>query len=157
MRNGGDTLDSTVRVVNEILVELFNEILTIEKAAVQSSPFTDLSITEMHVMEAIGLKSRTMTDVADQLGVTVGTLTTSINRLVNKEYVKRERSREDRRFVEIALTNKGRLAHRVHEMFHEEMVKYMIEELSNDDYKVLIDSLTKLSNFFKDKYHIAKK
>lgn len=150
-------MNSTVKVVNEILVDLFNDILTIEKAAVQSSPFKDLSITEMHVIEAIGLKSRTMTDVADQLGVTVGTLTTSINRLVNKEYVKRDRSKDDRRFVEIALTSRGRLAHRVHEVFHEEMVRHMIEELSNDDYKVLIDSLTNLSDFFKEKYHITKK
>lgn len=149
-------MDSTVKVVNEILVELFNEILTVEKAALQSSPFSDLSITEMHVIENIGLSARTMTDVADQIGVTVGTLTTSINRLVNKEYVTRDRSKEDRRFVEIALTHKGKLAYRIHEAFHEEMVKYMIEELSNDDHKILISSLTKLSDFFKEKYHITK-
>ncbi|MGL4799363.1 MAG: MarR family winged helix-turn-helix transcriptional regulator [Cellulosilyticaceae bacterium] len=150
-------MNQTVKVVNEILVELFNDILTIEKAALQSSPFNDLSITEMHVVEAIGLGSRTMTDVADQIGVTVGTLTTSINRLVNKEYVTRDRSKDDRRFVEIALTKKGKLAYRIHEAFHEEMVKHMIDELSNEDYKVLIDSLTKLNTFFKDTYHITKK
>ena len=150
-------LNNTVKVVNEILVELFNEILTIEKAALQSSPFSDLSITEMHVIEAIGLRSRTMTDVADQIGVTVGTLTTSINRLVNKEYVTRDRSKDDRRFVEIELTHKGKLAHRIHQAFHDEMVGYMIEELSNEDHKVLIDSLTRLSDFFKAKYHITKK
>lgn len=150
-------MNPTIKVVNEILVELFNEILTIEKAALQSSPFKDLSITEMHVIEAIGLSSRTMTDVADQLGVTVGTLTTSINRLVNKEYVARDRSKEDRRFVEIVLTSKGRLAHRVHEAFHEEMVAHMIKELSNEDYGALVGSLTRLSSFFKEKYHITKK
>ena len=80
-------MQNTAKVVNELLVELFNEILTIEKAALQESPFKDLSITEMHVIEAIGMGSRTMTDVSDQLGITVGTLTTSINRLVKKEYV----------------------------------------------------------------------
>lgn len=150
-------MNPTIKVVNEILVELFNEILTIEKAALQSSPFKDLSITEMHVIDEIGLSSRTMTDVADQLGVTVGTLTTSINRLVNKEYVARDRSKEDRRFVEIVLTSKGRLAHRVHEAFHEEMVAHMIKELSNEDYGALVGSLTRLSSFFKEKYHITKK
>ena len=89
-------MNPTVKVVNEILVELFNDILTIEKASLQSSSFNDLSITEMHVIDAIGFNSRTMTDVAEQIGVTVGTLTTSINRLVNKEYVTRNRSKEDR-------------------------------------------------------------
>lgn len=150
-------MQNTVKVVNELLVELFNEILTIEKAALHDSPFKDLSITEMHVIEAIGLSSRTMTDVADQIGITVGTLTTSINRLVKKEYVTRRRSEEDRRYVEIELTHKGKLAHRVHDAFHQMMVKNMIEGLSNEDNEVLIQSLTKLSDFFKEKYHLAKK
>lgn len=147
---------STVKIVNELLVELFNEILTIEKAALQSGPFKDLSITEMHVIEAIGLSSRTMTDVADQVGVTVGTLTTSINRLVKKEYVTRNRSKEDRRFVEIELTRRGKLAYRIHEAFHSEMVEYMIEELSNEDHEILIASLTRVSEFFKEKYHLTQ-
>ncbi|MEG0578306.1 MAG: MarR family winged helix-turn-helix transcriptional regulator, partial [Niameybacter sp.] len=121
------------------------------------SPFKDLSITEMHVIEAIGLGSRTMTDVADQLGITVGTLTTSINRLVKKEYVSRRRSEEDRRYVEIEITQKGKLAYRVHEAFHQIMVQNMIEGLSNEDNEVLIKSLTRLSDFFREKYHLVKK
>lgn len=150
-------MQSTVKIVNELLVELFNEILTIEKTALQSGPFKDLSITEMHVIEEIGLTPRTMTEVADRVGVTVGTLTTSINRLVKKEYVTRNRSKEDRRFVEIELTRKGKLAYRVHESFHNEMVEYMIEELSNEDYEILIASLTRVSGFFKEKYHLTKR
>lgn len=149
-------MQSTVKIVNELLVELFNEVLTIEKAALQSGPFKDLSITEMHVIESIGLGSRTMTDVADQVGVTVGTLTTSINRLVKKEYVTRNRSQEDRRFVEIELTRRGKLAYRIHESFHNEMVEYMIEELSNEDHEILIASLTRVSEFFKERYHLTK-
>ena len=150
-------MQNTAKVVNELLVELFNEILTIEKAALQESPFKDLSITEMHVIEAIGMGSRTMTDVSDQLGITVGTLTTSINRLVKKEYVTRQRSEDDRRYVEIALAHKGKLAYRVHENFHQVMVNNMIDGLSNEDNEVLIASLTRLSNFFKEEYHLVKK
>jgi DNA-binding MarR family transcriptional regulator len=149
-------LQSPIKVVNELLVGLFNEILTVEKAALGASPFKDLSLTEMHVIEAIGVGFRTMTDVADQLGVTVGTLTTSINRLVKKEYVERNRSEEDRRFVQIELTHKGKLAYRMHDAFHAQMVKYMIEELSGEDNQVLIASLTRLSEFFKEKYHLTK-
>ncbi|MGL4345266.1 MAG: MarR family winged helix-turn-helix transcriptional regulator [Cellulosilyticaceae bacterium] len=149
-------MESTVKVVNALLVDLFNEILTVEKTALQESAFKDLSITEMHVLEAIGMTSRTMTDVADQLGITVGTLTTSINRLVKKEYVTRNRSKDDRRFVEIELSHKGKLAHRIHEAFHAEMVRYMIDELANDDYQVLIDSLQRVSDFFRAKYRVSK-
>ncbi|MGL4736118.1 MAG: MarR family winged helix-turn-helix transcriptional regulator [Cellulosilyticaceae bacterium] len=149
-------MDNTVKVVNALLVELFNEILTVEKTALQESAFKDLSITEMHVLEAIGMSSRTMTDVAEQIGITVGTLTTSINRLVKKEYVIRNRSKDDRRFVEIELSHKGKLAYRIHEAFHAEMVHYMIEELANEDHQVLIDSLKRVSDFFRAKYRVSK-
>ena len=146
-----------IRLVNELLVEIFNDILVIEKAAISSGPFDDISITEMHTIEAIGLGVHTMTDAADKLGITVGTLTTAINRLVNKGYVERNRSEEDRRVVEIGLTKKGRLAFKIHESFHREMVKNMIEGLSIEDNEVLIESLSNLNNFFKDKYELAMK
>ena len=146
-----------IRLVNELLVEIFNDILTIEKEALSDGPFKDLSLTEMHTLEAIGTGTQTMTDVAEKLDITVGTLTTAINRLVNKGYVERNRSEDDRRVVEIGLTHKGRLAYKVHEQFHREMVKNMVEGLSLEDNEVLIQSLDNLNNFFKKKYHIKEK
>ncbi len=149
-------MKGSVQVINELLVELFNDILTIEKTALQNSKFNDLSITEMHVLEAIGLTPRTMTDVAGQIRVTVGTLTTSINRLVKKEYVIRKRSEGDRRFVEIELSHKGKLAYRVHESFHQTMVKAMVDKLSGEDNEVLINSLKRLMQFFKEQYRLIE-
>lgn len=146
-----------IRLVNELLVEIFNDILTIEKEAINAGPFKDLSITEMHTIEAIGVGEHTMTDVADKLDITVGTLSTAINRLVNKGYVERNRSELDRRVVEIKLTRQGRLAYKIHEAFHREMVRNMIEGLSIEGNEVLIQSLSNLNNFFKEKYHLAKK
>ncbi len=149
-------MKGSIKIVNELLVELFNDILTIEKTALQNSKFSDLSITEMHVLEAIGYNPRTMTDVADQIGVTVGTLTTSINRLVKKEYVIRKRSEDDRRFVEIGLSEQGKLAYRIHESFHQTMVKAMVDKLSDEDNAVLINSLKKLNQFFKEQYNLIQ-
>lgn len=148
-----------IRLVNELLVEIFNDILIIEKAAISSGPFNDLSITEMHTIEAIGPEAQlmSMTDVADKLGITVGTLTTAINRLVTKGYVERNRSEEDRRVVQIGLTQKGRLAFKIHEAFHREMVRNMMEGLSIEGNDVLIESLSNLNSFFKEKYHLAMK
>ncbi|HHX62702.1 MAG TPA: MarR family transcriptional regulator [Epulopiscium sp.] len=148
---------NSIRLVNELLVELFNDILTIEKAAISEGPFDDISLTEMHTIEAIGPDALSMTDVADKLGITVGTLTTAINRLVIKGYVERNRSEEDRRVVEIGLSKKGRLAFKIHEAFHREMVRNMIDGLSIEGNEVLIQSLSNLNTFFKEKYHLAMK
>ena len=149
-------LQNSIEVVNELLVNLFNDILTIEKAALESGPFNDLTMTEMHVIEAIGVTPRTMTEVAGQLGITVGTLTTAINRLVKKGYVLRNHAQDDRRFVVITLTRRGKLAHRLHESFHRTMVKSMVEGMPEEDSHVLIESLKRLTDFFRAQYNITK-
>lgn len=140
-------------VLNNILVKLFNNILRIEEFALKSAPFNDLSITEMHTIEAIGIeKARTMSEVALDLKITVGTLTTAINKLIKKGYVERKRIEEDRRVVLIKLTKKGKLAYRLHEKFHSDMIKKTIEGLSEEEEEVLISSLDRLNMFFKKEY-----
>ena len=143
------------KVLNELLVELFKDILEIEQKALNEGRFSDLSITEIHTIEAIGMyKPRTMSEVASALDITVGTLTTAINNLVKKEYVERKRIEEDRRVVLIQLTKKGKLAYRVHEQFHLDMIKATIEGLTDHEEDVLVSSLEKLNVFFKDKYNL---
>lgn len=140
-------------VLNELLVQTFNDILKIEQKALAESVLKDLSITETHTIEAIGMyEVKTMSEVAQNLKITVGTLTTAINKLVKKGYVERNRCEEDRRSVKIKLTRKGKLAYRIHERFHHEMIKASIEGLSQEEEDVLIRSLEKLNEFFKSKY-----
>lgn len=144
-------------ILNELLVETFNDILEIEQKALKEGAFSELSITEIHTIEAIGMyETKTMTEVAKSLDITVGTLTTAINNLVKKGYVERKRDEMDRRVVQIALTRKGKLAYRVHEKFHSDMVKATIEGLTKEEEGILIKSLDKLNNFFKEKYHLHK-
>ena len=44
---------STIFEMNEFLVSIFNEILLIEETSLKMSEFSDLSIKEMHTIEAI--------------------------------------------------------------------------------------------------------
>ena len=86
------------RAINEILVHLFNEIWELEEKAVITDEYKDITNNDMHIIEAVGLgKGNNMTAIAKKLKITVGSLTTSMNSLVNKKYVVRERSAEDRR------------------------------------------------------------
>ena len=97
-------------VFHDVLVNLFQEIMDIEEKALITSEFKDISVNDMHILEAIGVNSaRNMSSVAKTLSVTVGTLTIAINSLVKKGYVNRVRSEEDRRVVLISLTKKGHL------------------------------------------------
>lgn len=145
---------STIKI-NELLVQLFNDILQIEEKSLKEGVISDLSITEIHTIEAIGMYAeKSMSEVAQILKITVGTLTTAINKLIKKEYVERKRIEEDRRVVLVKLTKKGKLAYRIHEKFHHDMVNTAIDGLSEEEEKVLISSLDKINNFFKEKYEL---
>jgi DNA-binding MarR family transcriptional regulator len=146
-------MSKSINLLNELLVYTFNDILKIEEKALQSGIFNDISVTEIHTIEAIGMyKPKTMTEVAGELDITLGTLTTAISQLVKKGYVERKRCEEDRRIVHIQLNKRGKLAYRVHEKFHIDMVKATIDGLTEDEEKVLIKSLEKLNWFFKSRY-----
>ncbi|MDZ7835366.1 MAG: MarR family winged helix-turn-helix transcriptional regulator [Alkalibacterium sp.] len=120
----------------------------IEERTLQSSQFKDVSIKEMHTIEAIGMyREHTTSQVAKKLGVTVGTLTVSVNNLVRKGYVDRIRNEKDRRVVTLALTKKGRLLYRLHDKFHRDMVKETINEMDEKESEVLMHGLKNLHGF----------
>ena len=136
--------------INDILVNLFNEILKLEEEAIITDEFKDITNNDMHIIEAVGLSGEnTMSVVAKKLGITAGSLTTSVNSLVNKKYVKRQRSEEDRRVVFIKLTEKGKRAYEHHREYHRQMTEAVISRLDENEVPVLIKTLTGLSDFFR--------
>lgn len=149
--------DSINKVLNQLLVVTFNDILQIEQSAIKEGMLKDLSVTEIHTIDAIGMYiPRTMSEVAADLNITVGTLTTAVANLVKKGYVERSKDDSDRRIVKIGLTKKGKLAFRVHDKFHLNMIKETIEGLSEEEERVLANALYKLNDFFKSKYNLKK-
>jgi len=136
--------------LNEILVSLFNSVLKMEEDAIKSSSRHNLSITEVHTLTAIGTgKAKTMTQVATSLKISVSTLTTAINKLVDKKYVNRFRVPEDRRIVKIELTVEGVEAVQEHEAFHSKMIDDVVAELNEEEQGILLQSLDNLHDFFK--------
>lgn len=144
---------SNHKSINEILVRLFADILDIEEKCLGRGEFSDLSITEVHIIENIGVdKERNMSNTAKDLKITSGTLTTAIDNLIKKGYVERRRSNNDRRVVMIKLTDKGVEAFKSHEIFHIDLVRSAVEDLSSDEEDVLIKILSNIDVFFKNKY-----
>lgn len=136
-------------VFHDILVNLFQEIMDIEEKALITSEFKNISVNDMHIMEAIGTEApKNMSTVAKLMSVTVGTLTIAINNLVKKGYVSRVRSEEDRRVVLISLTEKGKRANKHHMEFHDGMVKALVEGLDEGQQEILVKSLLNLRKFF---------
>jgi len=137
-------------VFNNLLVMLFNEILDVEQKALITGSFKEISINDMHIIDAIGIKDpKNMGTVAKTMAVTMGTLTTAINNLVKKGYVTRVRSAEDKRVVLISLTEQGKKAYYHHKDFHEKMVLAVLKGLNVEETEALTKALTKLQAFFR--------
>lgn len=145
-------MDTPRSVLNELLVEVFNHILSIEAESLRNRGIK-LSMNEIHVLEAISKTSDpTMTHLAKRLRVTVGTLTTAMNRLVEKGFATRYREEDDKRKVLIALTTSAIEALMIHDKFHDEMIEATIKDMNLEEDVVLVQSLKNISDYFKNKY-----
>ena len=140
----------TYAALNDVLVNLFRDIMELEEQAIITQEYQDITNNDMHVIEAIGVKEpKNMSTIAKQLSVTVGTLTIAMNSLVKKGYVIRERGKEDRRVGYISLSEKGLRAYRHHEEFHRQMIEAVLENLTEDETESLVKALAKLERWFR--------
>lgn len=137
---------------NDVLSRLFQDIMGIEGRQLITEEFKDITLNDMHVIEAIGVhEPRNMSTVARMLSVTVGTLTIAVNNLVKKGYVQRRRGEKDRRVVFLSLSEKGQNAYAHHRRFHEDMIHAMLKGLSENETKVLVRALGNVQRFFDQK------
>jgi len=133
-----------------ILVKLFNDILDYEESVLRASEFKDLTNNDIHVIRAIGMnEKKNMSMIAKELAVTIGTLTISINSLVRKGYVIKERSEKDKRVVFVNLSSKGEAAFSRNEELYDQMVNSMLEDLEDNEMDILMKSLLKVNRCIK--------
>jgi len=146
-------MESSISQINELLVKVFDDILKIEEVTLRNGPFTDVSVTEVHTIDAIGMyEKRTASEVAKTLNITAGTLTVAVNNLVKKGYVERFGDTEDRRIVKLGLTNRGRLLYRAHAQFHLRMVRASINGLAEAESEMLLKAFQGLHTFLDEFY-----
>lgn len=146
-------MDSSSQDFAESLLRIFDNVLLTEEMALSKGYFSDLSIAELHTLNAIGpYEARTMTETANLLGITVGTLTVAIDRLVKKKYVERQRDTKDRRIVRISLTRQGKLAYRMHSKFHRVLVKRIMDPLSKQEQEILTKTIVEIDAFVEEQY-----
>lgn len=140
-------------IINKILVQLFNDILHLEEKSLDNTEFDNLTLTEIHTIEAIGYEGgRMMGEVAHDLRITDGTLSIAVTKLIKKGYVIRERSEVDRRKVYIFLTDSGKKVLDIHNEFHRAMIEEMLDGFTVEEEVLLSRALLKLTDFFERKY-----
>jgi len=138
--------------VNDFLVDTFNSILLWEEKALSQSGLSNLSVREMHVIDAVHRleqqSKNTMSQVAARLHISGGALTTSVNTLIKKGYLVRSADLKDRRIVLVNTTDTGKKAEALHHRFHQDMIEHIAATMSDDEIENLTTCLESLSEFF---------
>lgn len=153
MQNMKMDMNTDEKTINNLLVYLFNDILRIEEQALRVAPYLNLSMREFHVIQAVchaGPKN-TMSDIAQALGVTTGTITVSVNTLIKKGYLRKNRSQVDKRVVLVFPTALGDQVTLHHDAFHTEMTQAITAHMPPDQLKVLIATLETVEHYFNSK------
>ncbi|MDF4185862.1 MarR family winged helix-turn-helix transcriptional regulator [Ligilactobacillus salivarius] len=144
-------MDERYQVINDALEKIYADIVWIEESELRKSIFSDITIKEMHAINAISMYDhQTASQVAKKLHLTPGTLTATIDRLCRKGYAERIRGNDDRRIIRIGLTKKGRLVYRAHDAFHRMMVKSFLKDLNPDEIKTIEKAIHNLEDFLKE-------
>ena len=107
--------------LNEVIVDTYRSILRVEENILKRSDQTDLSISEIHMLEAVGKgkdRRRTISELAEVLNITLPSVTVAINKLMKKGYVEKVRGEEDGRIVYVSLTRQGRRIDSAHRYIH---------------------------------------
>ncbi len=143
----------TEQTLNRLLVQFFKYIMEIEERKLITDEFKEITYNDMHIIEAIGLKQpKKMSEIAKIMSVTTGTLTKAVNALEKKGYVQRQRSEQDKRVVYMMLTEQGILAYKHHERFHQDMIAFILDHVSEAESQVLRQALERLMGYFQEKY-----
>ncbi|KRL87927.1 MarR family winged helix-turn-helix transcriptional regulator [Limosilactobacillus ingluviei] len=136
------------QAINQALIKVYSGIMWIEEHELRKSTFADLTIKEMHAIDAISMYDhQTASAVAKKLHLTPGTMTATADRLTKKGYVKRVRDEQDRRIVRLYLTKKGRVLYRAHRAFHNMMVAQFLDGMTDEEMKTVRKALRNLENF----------
>ena len=101
-------LDRKTADLRDVVQDILKQFQCVNAAAA-NGPHADLNVQELRVVEFLGNEGpRMMREVAEHLTVAVNSVTSIVDSLEKKEFVRRQRSEEDRRVIRVELTEAGR-------------------------------------------------
>ena len=146
-------MDAFFLVLNEILVDVYQNILRVEEKALQEAGRLHLSIKEMHLLEAVGkgeTQGRTVSEIASAMNITRPTATVAISKLEKRGYLEKKSDDADGRTVRVTLTKKGKRIDNFHRLYHYNMVTKIAEGLTKEEKDSLLKGIGKLNQFLQE-------
>jgi DNA-binding MarR family transcriptional regulator len=108
---------------------------------------TDVPLSAQDYRALLVLADRsplTMTDFSELVGVPLSTATRTVERITNKGLAKRSRIEDDRRVVQVEMTEEGRKLMKVFGDHRLEICRTMLSPLSHGEREIFIELMTKI-------------
>lgn len=129
-----------------VLSRLSHSMAEMEELARENFNLNELTAVQMHYLEVISeLGNPNVTELATEMNLTKPTVTVALDRLMQKGYVSKVQSDEDRRSSHLHLTHKGMQINQMHEHAHTKFAELMEEALEPEELDQLTILLEKLT------------
>jgi len=129
----------------DAISQLSNMIGQTEESAKEQFNFSNLTQIQMHYLETIdALNNPNITELAARLKLTKPTVKVAVDKLIEKSYIYKIQSDEDRRSAHLHLTEKGKLINQMHGYAHKLIAESIRKKLSDDELGSLLRLLTKI-------------
>lgn len=132
------------KLVNAI-ARLSREIGHLEEAAKEQFDFKELTLTQMNYLETISqLGNPNLTELAAELNLTKPTVKVAVDKLIEKDFIYRVKSDDDRRSAHFHLTVKAKLINHTHDFAHKQMAERIAGNLDETEVALLSMLLEKI-------------
>ncbi|WP_299014820.1 MarR family winged helix-turn-helix transcriptional regulator [uncultured Photobacterium sp.] len=135
-----------IEQLNHTIIEFYEKLSSWEQSVVRDKGFT---LPQVHIVEILGVHgAMRMKDLADKIGVTTGTLTVQVDKMVNSDLILRRPHESDRRSILVELTDKGHEMYQEHDNLHLALTHDITAKLDDTERRNLLSYLQKMNHEF---------
>ena len=121
------TFDHLIAILTRSFAEL-------ESQALNEGELAELSMKQLVYLDTIAsLDHPTFSDLAKQMQVSKPSVTAIVGKLIQKGYVEKVQSAEDRRAFHLLLTDKGKTLSQMHENIHRRIAEHFTHALDDHE------------------------
>jgi DNA-binding MarR family transcriptional regulator len=134
-----------MRKLEDIIAKVSAYMGRMEEEAKEQYNFRELTLTQMHYLEMINaLENPNLTELAMAMKLTKPTITVLVDKLIEKELVKKVQSDADRRSTHLHLTERGKQINQMHEYAHRRIAEEIEKKIDTDELAQLTSLLEKI-------------
>ncbi|GIU15705.1 MULTISPECIES: MarR family winged helix-turn-helix transcriptional regulator [unclassified Shewanella] len=132
--------------LHHAMIEFYEKLSSWEMAVVKDKGF---SLPLVHTVEILGLNGpMRMKELAQKIGITTGTLTVQVDKMVDAGLVIRTPHASDRRSILVELTESGQLMFEEHDKLHIQLTQDLTAKFTETERTQLLDFFERINQEF---------